>query len=218
MTKRDDVLAATEAPTGLNRVKYANRTENAPVVVDDEEFIKPRYLQPKDQVRGYISIYSGGTKIKTFKKVIISNLNSADQERIARTPIKDREHRRPMGKGPMQLTFNASFYNTVNEPWFDNFMEIWNKYLRASKLAELNADAYLHIDERIYKGSFAGYQYAETAENDTVVVGSLVMDVDEVMFANPLTDEQKNAQLADSIIKDMLKTYGTETIKDKELK
>jgi len=213
--QRDKVAAATEALTGLNRIMFANKTENYSATQTDEDFNRPVYLRPKDSVRGYISIYSEtGEKLKSFQKVIISNLSSGDTERVARTAIRDGEHRRHMGRAARQISFTVAFFNTVNEPWFDNFIDVWNNWLRGSRLDELNAYAYVKIDERIYKGTFAGYQYAESGENDTLIIGSLVMDVDDVIYSpmEPSTPSQQ----ADAIIK-AIYTEGMETIKDKTL-
>ncbi len=182
-SKRDTVAAATEAPTGVNRVKFANKTESAVVSSETEaEFVKPLYIQEKSMVRAFISIYDNtGLKLKTFDRVVITQLNGSESDRVARTAIADGEHLRYLGRAPRQLTFTAAFYNTANYPWLDEFMVTWDKWLRGSALQEKNAYAYLKIDERIYKGTFTGYQYAQTGENNTVVVGSIVMDIKDVI-------------------------------------
>jgi hypothetical protein len=213
--QRDKVAAATEAITGLNRIMFANKTEAYKKQESEEEFVRPVYLKPKDSVRGYISIYSdGGEKLKTFHNIIISNLNSSDMERVARTAVRDGEHRRHLGRAARQITFTAAFFNTFNEPWFDNFIDLWNNWLRGSRLDELKAHAYVKIDERIYKGTFSGYQYAESGENDTLIVSSLIMDVDDV-FYNPIVPATA-AEQDDAVFK-IIYTEGVKVVKDKTL-
>jgi hypothetical protein len=215
-TKRDQVNAATEATTGTNRVKFANKVSGAQTPAETDEFVKPVYLQSKTSSRAYISINdSTGALLKKFDKVMISNLTSGDAERVARTPVRDGVHRRHLGRDGRQITFNAQFYNTVNEPWFENFMDTWNKWLRGTRLDELNAYAYVKIDERIYKGTFFSYNYAETGENDTIIVGSMVMDVDDVFYNQGLSSST-SATVTDSVVKELY-ANGIETVKDKTL-
>jgi hypothetical protein len=215
-TKRDQVNAATEATTGTNRVRFANKVSSTSTAAESEEFVKPVYLQPKGPSRAYIAIYEdGGSLLKKFDKVVISNLTSGDSERVARTPVRDGVHRRHLGRDGRQITFNAQFYNTANQPWFDNFVDTWNKWLRGTRLDELNAYAYVKIDERIYKGTFFSYNYAETGENDTIIIGSMVMDIDDVIN-NQGSTSSTGSQQVDAIVKEIY-SNGVEVVKDKTL-
>lgn len=179
--KRDTLLAVNE---GKARILFANKKITTFYPKPEEDFKKPTFLYTEDQ-KASITVYYGGKKKYTIQRLIVMGVRGADSDRIARTAIYDGEYRRAIGRNPRTIVFSIGFYDTLNEPWFNDFMQKWEKDMRPSVLQENKGAIYVKVGDCIYKGMITAIEQAKTVEDMLVTTCSMQFDVDDIIYINP---------------------------------
>jgi hypothetical protein len=152
--------------------KYEGSKEGTVSNINMSRFIQSR---PESKATLYLMDSVGADKVAPIRNFLLTGLSWTISERVQVMEMYEGLDVTFLGERPVTVSFTMDLYNTANLNWRDQWMYMWDNYIRGSQCVRNGWRSVVMVDNLVIEGLFLSYQFQQSAGNDMHVPISVSM-------------------------------------------